>query len=147
MNSFIGIAIAAAIIYGILVNGTYFKIYIVSLVGYIILTQIGTTTRYNNKRKKCNISTWNGKSCENNNADRSKRSSNLLHLRMGHHQRRGLFREKATRNKDAAYSNAFRRILCFSCSEKPASTQRENIIWKRNSNTFKCSIVLSSRPS
>ena len=60
MNAFFGLAIVAALVYGVVIDGTYFKIYIIILVAYIILTQLGTLSRYNNKRKKCNIATWNG---------------------------------------------------------------------------------------
>jgi hypothetical protein len=60
MNSFIGIGILTAILYGIYVDGTFFKMYIILLVIYTILTQIGSYSRYNNGRKKCTISTWNG---------------------------------------------------------------------------------------
>ena len=60
MNAFKGIAIVSAIIYGIFVDATYFKIYAVLMLAYIILTQIGTSSKYNNPRKKCNIASWNG---------------------------------------------------------------------------------------
>ena len=60
MNAFFGIGILAAIIYGFLIDGTYLKFYSLLLLGYIVLTQIGTLTRLNTKRKKCNIATWNG---------------------------------------------------------------------------------------
>lgn len=60
MNSFIGIGILTAILYGIYVDGTFFKMYIILLLAYTILTQIGTLNRFNNGRKKCNIASWNG---------------------------------------------------------------------------------------
>ncbi len=60
MNAFFGLGIVAAIIYSFMVDATYLKIYAILLLGYILLTQIGTLNRYNNPRKKCNIATWNG---------------------------------------------------------------------------------------
>eukprot|EP00826_Nyctotherus_ovalis_P024245 TRINITY_DN1877_c0_g1_i15.p4 TRINITY_DN1877_c0_g1~~TRINITY_DN1877_c0_g1_i15.p4 ORF type:complete len:128 (+),score=38.32 TRINITY_DN1877_c0_g1_i15:204-587(+) len=60
MKTFIGIGLVTAIIYWIFIDGTYLKIYLLLLLIYTIFTQIGTLTRYNNSRKKCNIATWNG---------------------------------------------------------------------------------------
>ncbi len=59
MNPFIGLAILSGVVYGLLVNGTYFKIYAASLLGYVLLTQL-FTSRFNTPRKKINIATWNG---------------------------------------------------------------------------------------
>lgn len=60
MNTFITVGIFTAAIYTIFIDATYFKIYALLLLGYTVLTQIGTLNRYNNSRKKCNIATWNG---------------------------------------------------------------------------------------
>jgi hypothetical protein len=60
MNAMAVIAIISAIIYGIIVDGTYFKIYFILLSAYYVFTQIGNNYRYNTKRTKINISTWNG---------------------------------------------------------------------------------------
>lgn len=59
MNSFIGIAVLAGLFYSFLIDGTYMKIYVILVVGYTILTQLGNSSRYNNKSRKCNIATWN----------------------------------------------------------------------------------------
>eukprot|EP00826_Nyctotherus_ovalis_P065962 TRINITY_DN9720_c0_g2_i5.p1 TRINITY_DN9720_c0_g2~~TRINITY_DN9720_c0_g2_i5.p1 ORF type:complete len:179 (+),score=20.22 TRINITY_DN9720_c0_g2_i5:125-661(+) len=59
MNSFIGIAVLAGFLYSFLIDGTYMKIYVILVVGYTILTQLGNSNRYNNKSRKCNIATWN----------------------------------------------------------------------------------------
>ncbi len=80
MNSFFGIGIIAAIVYAILIDFTYFKIYFAVLIAYIVLTQIGTLNRYNNPRKKCNIATWNGKFVTSHFCPRSQLSSGSCHL-------------------------------------------------------------------
>ena len=57
MNALIGISIFTAFIYGILIDGTYFKIYFIVLAIYYLCTQIGTS-KYNTPRTKINIATW-----------------------------------------------------------------------------------------
>ena len=59
MNAMGTIGILSAIIYGLLVDGTYFKIYFILLLGYYVFTQIGKMNKYNTKRVKINIATWN----------------------------------------------------------------------------------------
>lgn len=59
MNSFIGLAILAGLVYSFFIDGTYLKIYSILVIGYIILTQLGNSNRYNNKSRKINIVTWN----------------------------------------------------------------------------------------
>lgn len=59
MNALMGVGIVAGVIYNMLVDGTYFKIYLACLFTYYILTQHiflnkGDVTR----RKKIMISTW-----------------------------------------------------------------------------------------
>jgi ABC-type transport system involved in Fe-S cluster assembly fused permease/ATPase subunit len=60
MNAFIGIGLLTFVVYSLMIDFTFCKIYLVFLIAYIILTQLGTLSRFNNKRKKCNIATWNG---------------------------------------------------------------------------------------
>ncbi len=60
MNAIYGVAIVSALLYWIYFDGTYFKIFLCTLIGYTLLTQIGTLTRHNTMRKKCTIATWNG---------------------------------------------------------------------------------------
>jgi hypothetical protein len=59
MNSFIGIAILAGLIYSFLIDGAYLKIYAILVLVYTIFTQLGSFNKHNNKGKKCNIATWN----------------------------------------------------------------------------------------
>ncbi len=66
MNALFGIGILAGIIYSLMIDFTYMKIYIVLLIGYTLLTQIGTLSEYNNARKKCTIATWSGKELTHN---------------------------------------------------------------------------------
>ena len=61
MNAFFGIGIISAVIYWILVGGMYWKIYAALVAGYIVLTQLGTWSRHNDLRRRCNIATWSGR--------------------------------------------------------------------------------------
>ena len=60
MNPLTGLGIAAGIIYWMWVDAAFFKIYFVLLMGYIVLTQLGTYSKYNSGQKKLNIATWSG---------------------------------------------------------------------------------------
>lgn len=60
MNAIYGIAGISALIYWFYVDATFIKIYATLLIVYIILTQIGTKSKYNNAKKKINISGWSG---------------------------------------------------------------------------------------
>lgn len=59
MNSLIGIAILAGLVYAIIIDAAYLKIYGVLVIIYAVITQIGTSTLYNNGCRKSNIATWN----------------------------------------------------------------------------------------
>ena len=59
MNAMLVFAIITSIIYGILVDGTWFKIYFILLFSYYVLTQLGRGNKYNTRRTKVNIATWN----------------------------------------------------------------------------------------
>jgi hypothetical protein len=62
MNTFFGIGILAAIIYGLLVDGMYFKIYAVLLVAYVVIFQFIFLNRGDiTKRKNLTIATWGRK--------------------------------------------------------------------------------------
>ena len=61
MNSLFGIGYASAIIYGIFVDGTYWKIYGVLFVGYLAFVSMTRVMKDNPKRKTLIAATWNGK--------------------------------------------------------------------------------------
>jgi hypothetical protein len=59
MNALLGIAILTGIIYGLLVDGTFFKIYFALLLIYHVLTQVIFVNKKDiTKRKKITITTW-----------------------------------------------------------------------------------------
>ena len=61
MNALWGLFILASIIYGILIDGTFWKIYL-SLVGvWYLFVLLQRDKRDNGKRKTMLISTWGGK--------------------------------------------------------------------------------------
>ena len=59
MNAMLVIGLFASVIYGILIDGTWFKIYFILLFSYYVLTQIGRGNKQNTRRTKVNIATWN----------------------------------------------------------------------------------------
>jgi hypothetical protein len=59
MNAMLVIGMIASVIYGVLVDGTWFKIYFILLFSYYVLTQIGRANKQNTRRTKINIATWN----------------------------------------------------------------------------------------
>ena len=61
MNALWGIGLASNILYGVFVDGTYWKIYFALLALYTVLFFSQRVTRDNGKRKTIMISTWNGK--------------------------------------------------------------------------------------
>lgn len=62
MNALFGISIFTAILYGIFVDGTYFKIYFAVLALYYLVTQvILKNTKNITKRKNIMVATWSGK--------------------------------------------------------------------------------------
>jgi undecaprenyl pyrophosphate phosphatase UppP len=61
MNAMITIGFIAAIFYGILVDGTFFKIYFVLLAIYTIgFKMLFIDSSHYNKRKNMNVTSWNG---------------------------------------------------------------------------------------
>ena len=118
MNAFFGIGIISAIVYSIMVDATYLKIYALLLIGYILLTQLGTLNRYNNGRKKCNIATWNGTFLEQ--PCRPEQPSDSSHLRMGSAERREISRKEAKRNGASADDYPFGWLLRSQGSSQPA---------------------------
>jgi hypothetical protein len=62
MNAFFGIGIVTAILYGLLIDGTFFKLYFVLLIGYICIFQFIFLKRGDfSKRKNLVVATWGGK--------------------------------------------------------------------------------------
>ena len=62
MNAFFGIAIITGIIYGIFIDGTYFKIYFGLLAIYHVVTQhILINRKELTKRKGILVTSWDGK--------------------------------------------------------------------------------------
>ena len=61
MNALWGIGLASNILYGVFVDGTYWKIYFALLALYTVFFFSQRVTRDNGKRKTIMISTWNGK--------------------------------------------------------------------------------------
>jgi len=59
INACIGIGYAAAVVYGMLVDGAYWKIYCCILVCYLTFVTLTRETRDNPKRKTLTIATWN----------------------------------------------------------------------------------------
>ena len=60
MNAFYGIGYASAIIYGIFVDGTYWKIYGILFVCYLAFVTFTRVMKDNPKRKTIIAATWNG---------------------------------------------------------------------------------------
>jgi positive regulator of sigma E activity len=61
MNAFFGIGIVAAILYGVLFDGTFWKIYGILLVGYLVFVTLRTDKRDNHKRRILTIASWDRK--------------------------------------------------------------------------------------
>ena len=61
MNALLGVSIATAIVYGIFIDGTFFKIYSAMLVIYFIVTQVLLKNNKNlTKRKNIMVASWGG---------------------------------------------------------------------------------------
>jgi hypothetical protein len=60
MNAMGTIAILSAIIYGIVYNGAFFKIYFILLLAYYFSTQLNVSHKYNSAKRKLYISAWTG---------------------------------------------------------------------------------------
>ena len=58
MNALIGLLILTGMIYGIFVDATFWKIYGVLVVLYLIFVMVQKNSRENTKRKTMLISTW-----------------------------------------------------------------------------------------
>ena len=61
MNALVGLLILAGILYGILVDGTFWKIYSVLVTLYLIFVLMYREKRTNIKRKTLLMSTWDCK--------------------------------------------------------------------------------------
>ena len=61
MNALWGLFILAGLIYGIFIDGTFWKIYLVLVIAYYIFTMVYRNSRDNILRKTIMISTWGGK--------------------------------------------------------------------------------------
>jgi cell shape-determining protein MreD len=61
MNALFGIGIVASIIHGVLFDGTFWKIYGVLFVIYLVFVLATRNMRDNPKRKTIMAATWNGK--------------------------------------------------------------------------------------
>lgn len=59
INACLGVGYAAALVYGMLVDGVYWKIYCCLLVCYLAFVTLTRETRDNPKRKTLTIATWN----------------------------------------------------------------------------------------
>ena len=63
MNALIGVGFAAGVCYGLLVDGTYFKIYFAILAAYTVVCNYLTIDKSHfTKRKNINVTSWGGKS-------------------------------------------------------------------------------------
>lgn len=62
-NALIGIGFVAGLVYGILIDGTFFKIYFTLILLYMIVTENFLINKKDfNKRKNINATSWNRKS-------------------------------------------------------------------------------------
>ena len=61
MNALWGLFILAGIIYGLFIDGTFWKIYLVLVILYYVFTMLYRDGRDNILRKTIMISTWGGK--------------------------------------------------------------------------------------
>lgn len=62
MNALFGIAVVTGLIYGIFIDGTYFKIYLAVLAFYtIVFNYLLINKKQTTKRKNIMITTWNCK--------------------------------------------------------------------------------------
>lgn len=61
MNALLGLAILAAILYGILFDGTFWRIYGVLVLVYLLFVMCRTNKKDNHKRRIITLSTWDCK--------------------------------------------------------------------------------------
>jgi cell shape-determining protein MreD len=61
MNALLGLGILAAIIYGVIFDATYWKIYGICFVVYLLFVMLMTNRRDNHKRRILTLSTWSCK--------------------------------------------------------------------------------------
>jgi cell shape-determining protein MreD len=61
MNALYGIGILASVIHGIIYDGTYWKIYGVLFLVYLVFVMVTRDMRDNPKRRTIMAATWNGK--------------------------------------------------------------------------------------
>ena len=63
MNALLGIGIFTAIIYGILIDGTFFKLYFIFLIIYHVFTQVlSIDKKHCIKRKNITVTMWDAPS-------------------------------------------------------------------------------------
>ena len=63
MNAFFGIVILTAILYGIFIDGTFFKLYFVLLAIYtVVCNNLCINKKHITKRRNITITTWDGNS-------------------------------------------------------------------------------------
>ena len=61
-NALIGIGFVAGVVYGILIDGTFFKIYFTLILVYMIVVENFLINKKDfNKRKNINVTSWNRK--------------------------------------------------------------------------------------
>jgi hypothetical protein len=61
MNALLGLGLIAAIIYGFWIDSTYWKIYGICFVVYLLFVMVSTNRRDNHKRRILTLSTWSCK--------------------------------------------------------------------------------------
>lgn len=80
MNALLGLGILAGIIYGIFIDGTYFKLYFGLVLIYHILTQYVLINRKElTKRKGILVTSWDGNVVSNSDMYYRTRGSSFLH--------------------------------------------------------------------
>jgi hypothetical protein len=65
INAFYGIGYFSAVIYGLLIDGTYWKIYLTLFIVYLVFVSMSRVMKDNPKRKTLIAATWQGKNCLN----------------------------------------------------------------------------------
>jgi hypothetical protein len=62
MNALFGVAAISGVVYGILVDGTYFKIFFAILAFYtVVFNYLLVDHKQTTRRKNINVTAWNGK--------------------------------------------------------------------------------------
>jgi cell shape-determining protein MreD len=71
MNALLGLAILAAILYGILLDGAFWRIYGICVLVYLLFVMCATNKRDNHKRRIITLSTWDRKTFVDNSFPRT----------------------------------------------------------------------------